>query len=49
MVGTRGRGAFAGTVLGSISRELLQRKVGAVMIMPELHNSRLNGEAVGKT
>lgn len=40
VVGTRGRGAVAGTVLGSVSRELLQQKVGAVMVVPELRDPR---------
>lgn len=40
VVGTRGRGAVAGTVLGSVSRELLQQQVGSVMVVPELRDPR---------
>lgn len=43
VVGTRGRGAVAGTVLGSVSRELLQQKAGAVMVVPELRDPRTAG------
>lgn len=43
VVGTRGRGAVAGTVLGSVSRELLQQKIGAVMVVPDLRDPRLDG------
>ena len=40
VVGTRGRGVVSGTVLGSVSRELLQQQVGAVMVVPELRDPR---------
>lgn len=46
VIGSRGRGAVTGTVLGSISRELLQRKVGAVMVVPGLHDSRVGDSVV---
>lgn len=47
VVGTHGRGNVGAALLGSVSRNVLNHAKGPVMVVPELHDSRLEDQPAG--
>lgn len=47
VVGTHGRGNVGAALLGSISRGVLNHAKGPIMVVPELHDPRLEGQPAG--